>query len=129
MNIIQTRELRKNMTDAEKKLWSLLRNRQFEGLKFRRQHAIGKYIVDFICFEKKIVIEVDGSQHLENRIYDANRTEWLQKQDFKVIRFWNNDVLNEIEVVLDKLYEKIKNSPSPFISILGCHADYDKCFK
>ena len=113
MNIIRTRELRKNMTDAEKKLWSLLRNRQFEGLKFRRQHAIGKYIVDFICFEKKIVIEVDGSQHLENKIYDANRTEWLQKQDFKVIRFWNNDVLNEIEVVLDKLYEKIKNSPSP----------------
>ena len=102
MNIIRARELRKNMTDAERQLWNHLRNRQLGGLKFRRQHPIGKYVVDFVCFEKKIVIEVDGSQHLENRIYDAERTEWLEKQGFKVIRVWNNDVLNEIEAVLEE---------------------------
>jgi len=68
------------MTDAEKKLWSNLRNGQLKGLKFRRQHVIGQYIVDFICFEKKIVIEVDGSQHFENTTYDSKRTEWLEKQ-------------------------------------------------
>ncbi len=113
MNIIRARELRKNMTDAERKLWNHLRNRQLGGLKFRRQHPIGKYVVDFVCFEKKIVIEVDGSQHLENRIYDAERTEWLEKQGFKVIRVWNNDVLNEIEVVLEELYEEIINYTSP----------------
>jgi len=68
------------MTDAEKKLWSNLRNRQLKGLKFRRQHVIGQYIVDFICFEKKIVIEVDGSQHFENTTYDSKRTELLKKK-------------------------------------------------
>lgn len=113
MKIIRARELRKNMTDAERKLWNHLRNRQLGDLKFRRQHPIGKYVVDFVCFEKKIVIEVDGSQHLENRIYDAERTEWLQKQGFKVIRVWNNDVLNEIEAVLEELYEEIINYTSP----------------
>ncbi len=123
MNIIRARELRKNMTDAERKLWNHLRNRQLGGLKFRRQHPIGKYVVDFVCFEKKIVIEVDGSQHLENRIYDAERTEWLEKQGFKVIRVWNNDVLNEIEVVLEELYEEIINYTSPFISILVSNVD------
>lgn len=101
------------MTDAERKLWNHLRNRQLGGLKFRRQHPIGKYVVDFICFEKDIVIEVDGSQHLENRIYDAERTECLEKQGFKVIRIWNNDVLNEIEAVLEELYEEIINYTSP----------------
>ncbi len=74
-------------------------------------------------FWEKIVIEVDGSQHLENRIYDAERTEWLEKQGFKVIRVWNNDVLNEIEVVLEELYEEIINYTSPFISILVSNVD------
>lgn len=113
MNINRSRELRKNMTDAEKKLWYHLRNRQFEGLKFRRQHQIRNYIVDFICLEKKIVIEVDGSQHIENTTYDSKRTKWLERQGFKVIRVWNNNVLNQIEFVLDMLYQEIQNSPSP----------------
>jgi len=92
-------ELRKKLTSAERKLWSVIRNDQL-GVNFRRQHAIGIYIPDFVCIEKKLIIELDGSQHLEQREYDEERTKYLETQGYKVMRFWNNDVMNNIEGVI-----------------------------
>lgn len=89
------RKLRKELTPAERKLWAVIRNDQL-GVNFRRQHAIGKYIPDFACIKKKLIIELDGSQHIEQAEYDAQRTEFLQSQGYKVIRFWNNEVMNDI---------------------------------
>jgi very-short-patch-repair endonuclease len=92
-------ELRKELTPAERKLWSRIRNDQL-GVNFRRQHGIGNYIPDFVCIEKKLIIELDGSQHLEQEEYDTERTKYLESQGYKVIRFWNNDVMNNIEGVI-----------------------------
>ncbi len=92
-------ELRKELTPAEGKLWSRIRNDQL-GVNFRRQHAIGNYIPDFCSPKAKLVIELDGSQHLEQEEYDKKRTEYLESQGYKVIRFWNNDVMNNIEGVI-----------------------------
>jgi very-short-patch-repair endonuclease len=91
-------ELRKEPTPAESKLWTYLRNDRL-GITFRRQHAIGHYIVDFSAPGKKLIIELDGSQHLEQAEYDAERTKYLESQGYKVIRFWNDDVLDNIEGV------------------------------
>ncbi len=97
-------ELRKEPTPAERKLWAIIRNDQL-GVSFRRQHAIGKYIPDFVCIEKKLIIELDGSQHLEQEEYDNERTKYLESLGYKVIRFWNNDVMNNIDgVILAILY-------------------------
>jgi very-short-patch-repair endonuclease len=87
------RQLRKNMTDAECALWRLLRQRQINGLRFRRQVPIDHYIVDFACLEARLVIEVDGGQHFESET-DKRRDAYLQVQGFRVLRFWNNDVLS-----------------------------------
>jgi len=103
------RKLRKNMTDAERLLWSKLRNKQLEA-KFRRQSPIDKYIVDFVCFEKKLIIEVDGSQHLQNE-KDIKRDKWLTDNGFKVLRFWNNEVLKNVDGVLEMISREIKPSP------------------
>ena len=92
-------QLRKDSTPAERKLWAVIRNDQL-GVNFRRQHAIGSYIPDFVCIEKKIIIELDGSQHLEQEEYDKERTKYLESQGYKVIRFWNNDVVKNIEGVI-----------------------------
>ena len=92
-------ELRKELTPAERKLWTVIRNDQL-GFNFRRQHAIGNFIPDFVCIEKKLIIELDGSQHLEQEEYDKERTQYLESQGYKVIRFWNNDVINSIEGVI-----------------------------
>lgn len=104
------RNLRKNMTNQERKFWQIIRNRQFHGYRFLRQYAMGKYIVDFICREKNIIIELDGGQHNEERniIYDKERTDYLRSKGYKVIRFWNNDIDNNIEGVyleLKKAFE------------------------
>ncbi|VAW36089.1 hypothetical protein MNBD_DELTA03-934 [hydrothermal vent metagenome] len=99
--IYRAKLLRNNMTDTERLLWSKIRNRQIYGYKFRRQSPIGRYIVDFICYEKKIIIELDGSQHAAREEYDQQRTVWLESGGYKVIRFWNNDVWQNIEGVLD----------------------------
>jgi very-short-patch-repair endonuclease len=103
-----SKELRKNLTPAEQKLWSALRNDQL-GVNFRRQHAIGPYITDFCCIQKKLVIELDGGQHLEQAQYDAERTQFLQSKGYRVLRFWNNDALNDlngvVSVILDALEE------------------------
>jgi len=99
----KARALRKGSTDAERKLWSLLRNRQLEGFKFRRQYTVGQYIADFICTEKGLIVEVDGGQHVDNREQDAERTQWLVSQGYKVIRFWNDQVLKEPMAICEEV--------------------------
>jgi very-short-patch-repair endonuclease len=97
------RNLRKRSTNAEKLLWKHLRSKQLEGLKFRRQQPSGNYVVDFVCFEKQIIIEVDGGQHSIEKGKDSKRDKWLGDQGFKVLRFWNNEVLGNINGVLEAL--------------------------
>jgi very-short-patch-repair endonuclease len=92
-------ELRKEPTSAERKLWAVIRNDRL-GVNFRRQHAIGNYIPDFVCIQKKLIIELDGSQHLEQEEYDRKRTIELKSLGYEVIRFWNNDVMNNIDGVI-----------------------------
>ena len=96
----RAKELRRNQTEAEAKLWSYLRNHQLNNVGFRRQHAIGNCIVDFCAPRRKLIIELDGGQHLEQEEYDAQRTEFLESRGYKVLRFWNNDVLKNIEDVI-----------------------------
>ena len=102
---IQTKAkaLRRRQTDAERLLWRHLRDRRFAGYKFRRQVSIGNYIADFVCLRYMLIIEVDGGQHLEQQEYDDIRTCYLESLGFKVIRFWNNDVLGNLADVLDAL--------------------------
>jgi len=96
------RKLRKQLTPAERKLWAVIRNDQL-GVNFRRQHAIGKYIPDFVCIKKKLIIELDGSQHIDQQEYDAERTKFLESQGYKVIRFWNNAVMNDLNGVISNI--------------------------
>lgn len=103
--------LRKRLTDTEQVLWKYLRAKQIEGLKFRRQEPIGNYIVDFICYEKRIIIEVDGGQHSVNKEKDNKRDKWFKEQGFKVLRFWDNEVLTNIEGVLEVLRDNCLNHP------------------
>jgi very-short-patch-repair endonuclease len=97
----RARELRRNPTDTERKLWHRIRDKQIENFRFRRQRPIGKYIVDFICLEANLVIELDGGQHVEQLQYDAERTKYLSAQGLHVLRYWNNDVMQNIEGVLE----------------------------
>ncbi|HEX5056930.1 MAG TPA: DUF559 domain-containing protein [Gammaproteobacteria bacterium] len=101
------RVLRKNQPDAERKLWSALGNQQLKNSKFRRQYWIRPYIVDFICLEKNLVLEIDGSQHLEKTSKDNERTEFLEKHGFRVLRFPNNEILKEFDAVLERIYEHL----------------------
>jgi very-short-patch-repair endonuclease len=116
MNRLRTRarELRNNATDAERALWRQLRLWQLEGYKFRRQQPLGRFIVDFVCLEKRVVIELDGGQHAEQKEYDAERDAWLQAEGFKVLRFWNNEVLKSIEVIKEEILKTLNNSPYLF---------------
>jgi very-short-patch-repair endonuclease len=90
----RAREMRRDPTDAEKRLWRLLRDRRLGQIKFRRQEQLGRYVVDFVCFEQKLIIELDGGQHAESA-YDAQRDAWLASCGFTVLRFWNNEVLTK----------------------------------
>ena len=103
--ISRARELRRASTSAERKLWSALRGKQLSGLKFRRQHPLPHYIVDFYCHEKQLVVELDGGQHNEvaRTAYDLERTAWLQAQGLRVIRFWNHEVNANLEGILDAI--------------------------
>jgi len=100
-------ELRQNQTEAEAKLWSRLRAHRMAGVQFRCQHAIGNYVVDFCSPRRKIVIELDGSQHLDQAEYDLERTKDLEAKGYRVLRFWNNEVMNEIEAVLNVIWIEI----------------------
>ena len=104
------RGLRRNMTDAEQKLWRHLRHRQLAGHRFRRQCPIGPYIVDFVCLERRLVVEVDGGQHAGSA-RDLRRDGWLGAQGFLVLRFWNNEVLEQIEGVCDMILESLSKPP------------------
>ena len=101
------RKLRINATDAEIKLWSALKNRQLGNFKFRRQSPVGKYVADFICHEKTLIVEVDGGQHMEASRKDDERTAWLVSQGYRVIRFWNDQVLEETEAVLEEILRSL----------------------
>jgi very-short-patch-repair endonuclease len=112
---INARRLRGMQTDAERKLWTRLRSRQFVASKFRRQHPIGPFIVDFCCIERGLVIELDGGQHATQIEPDAQRTLFLRRHGFQVLRFWDNEVLKNIDGVLEQICEGLKE-PSPLPS-------------
>jgi very-short-patch-repair endonuclease len=104
------KDLRKMSTDAERKLWHRLRGQQL-GPKFRRQHPFENYVLDFVCLEHRLVIEVDGSQHAEDQKYDNERTEKLRASGFTVLRFWNNEVLNQTDAVVEAVWSALHPSP------------------
>jgi very-short-patch-repair endonuclease len=101
------RQLRKQLTPAEKKLWVYLRKESL-SVKFRKQHALGNYVVDFCSIKKKLIIEVDGSQHLDQEDYDGARTEYLESLGYRVIRFWNNQVMNDIDGVIREISDALR---------------------
>jgi very-short-patch-repair endonuclease len=103
------RGLHKQMTDAELRLWFHLRRRQLAGFRFRKQHPIGHCVVDFVCMEAVLTIEADGSQHLDSPL-DASRDEWLQSQGFRILRFWNDDVLLRTDQVLATILDFLSSS-------------------
>ena len=110
--------MRRDQTDAERKLWRLLHDRRLDGAKFRRQHPIGSFIVDFCCIGSKLIIELDGDQHAQpaQLIYDQRRTEFLRTQGFTVLRFWNQEVMRDAEQIVGQIYQALRESnaaPSP----------------
>jgi len=107
----RSRKLRRDATDAERKLWSILRNRQLAGYKFRQQVEIDGYIADFLCAERRLIIEVDGGQHTPER--DARRTAYLESQGFRILRFWNHDVLQNLDGVWTTIEEALTTPPHP----------------
>lgn len=101
------------MTDAERRLWYRLRAHRLEGIKFKRQIPIGQYVADFACMDRKLLVEVDGGQHAQSTS-DAERTKWLEDQGFRILRFWNNEVLNETDAVLGVILAAVTAAgPSP----------------
>ncbi len=111
------RQLRRDQTLAETKLWLALRSHQLENIHFRRQHPIGNYIVDFCAPQAKLIIELDGGQHLEQADYDAERTEFLESKGFRVLRFWNSDVMENLDGVMIMILDAVNPDPtlpSPF---------------
>jgi very-short-patch-repair endonuclease len=109
------KQLRRSPTEAENRLWHFLRMHQLDGVHFRRQHALGPYIVDFCSPRYKIIIEIDGGQHLDQEAYDGKRTAFLEAKGYQVLRFWNNEVLQNIDavyqVICNALAEKRKEPP------------------
>jgi very-short-patch-repair endonuclease len=103
---MRARSLRRQMTDAEARPWFALRDRRFSGFKFRRQVPVGPFYADFVCFDARVIVEVDGGQHAESRS-DAARDRWFAANDFLVLRYWNNDVLQNLEGVLTALLETL----------------------
>ena len=97
-------QLRHNTTDAENHLWYFLRAKRFKGYKFRRQHMIYPFVVDFVCIQKKLIIELDGSQHVDQITYDEKRTAFLQGKGYHVLRFWNDAIFLETEAVLETIF-------------------------
>ncbi len=104
------RILRANATEAEQKLWSRLRKRQLYGFQFRRQYSIGPYFVDFFCLKAKLVVEVDGSQHADQKEQDERRSEFLRVNGHRVLRFWNFEVMSEIDSVVERIAEVLRKT-------------------
>ena len=109
---MHAKSLRSGMTDAERRLWARIRLEQL-GVKFRRQHPLGPYVLDFACLEPKLVVEVDGSQHLDQQPYDERRTAWLMAHGFPVLRFWANEVLSETDADVARIIEHLAEQPAP----------------
>jgi very-short-patch-repair endonuclease len=107
------RQLRRNSTDAERRLWYRLRNYQIGKAKFRRQAPIGRYIADFVCFENGLIVELDGSQHIDRASEDEERTDWLNSQGFRVMRFWNHQIFEELDSILEAIGLELQNPPHP----------------
>lgn len=108
------RDLRRNLTSQERKLWRYLRSRRFGDFKFRRQHPVGSYILDFACCSARVVVELDGGQHDLAVAYDSRRTSWLESQGWTVLRFWNNEIDCNEEAVLEIILQELNRlSPHP----------------
>ena len=116
-SLVQTaRELRGNATDAERLLWRFVRNRHPSGYRFRRQVPLGPYVADFVCLRARLILEIDGGQHNESLLDDLERTQYFARHGFRVIRFWNNEVLQQTEAVLESILEALIQAcphPSP----------------
>ena len=111
---VRARSLRETPTDAESLLWSHLRDRRMADHKFRRQRPIGPYFADFACLEAKLIVELDGGQHVEAAAYDENRTRFMQAQGYRVLRFWNNEVLTQTQAVRERILQALQeDSPHP----------------
>jgi very-short-patch-repair endonuclease len=113
-NLDRARDLRYNQTEAEDIVWRQLRNRRFVGFKFRRQVPLGAYIVDFVCFSQRFILELDGGQHNEvkQKEYDDQRDQWLKSQGFNVVRIWNNHVYSDWEAVEEMIWRELHKSAS-----------------
>ena len=107
------RALRSSATDAERKLWQHLRGRQMQGFKFRRQLPIAGYIADFACIEARLVVELDGSQHVDQHAHDLERSRKMAVNGYRVLRFWNHDVLLDTAAVLDDIHRQLQPLPNP----------------
>ena len=107
------KELRTHQTESEQRLWYHLRANRFMGFKFKRQKPIGHYIVDFVCMERHLIIEIDGGQHADQVEYDQHRDAWLRSQGFTILRFWNNEVQGQLEGVLEQIRCTLSPGPSP----------------
>jgi very-short-patch-repair endonuclease len=110
---LNAQELRRNLTEVEAFLWNRLRAHRLDGIHFRRQHAIGRYVADFCAPLVKLIVEVDGSHHLDQTEYDLQRTTYFEAQGYRVLRFWNHEVMNQIEVVLDVIAYEARREPPP----------------
>ena len=113
MTTKKARALRSSLTDAERKLWSRLRMRQIHGFKFRRQRPIGPYVVDFVCLERHLIIEVDGGHHVQRAAQDARRDEYLSGLGFRALRFWDNSVLKETGAVVEVIVQALEDEGDP----------------
>ena len=107
LSVIRARDLRRNLTDVEKILWYWLRRKNIHNARFRKQAPLGKYIVDFVCYDPKLIIELDGGQHSLQHSYDKKRDAWLEGEGFEVMRFWNNEVVENVEGVLGAVMERL----------------------
>lgn len=112
MSVRIARRLRRDMTDTERKLWAKLRNRQLENVKFRRQHPLGPYVLDFYAEDHRLAVELDGSQHTPEG--DAARTAWLMARGCRVIRFWNHEVLQQLDDVLEAIRQAVLLPTPPY---------------
>jgi len=107
------RKLRNNPTEAERRLWSRLRRKQTDGHRFRRQVPLGPYVADFVCFDARLIVEADGGQHADRVAHDSERTVWLEAQGYRVLRFWNNDVLSNTDGVIESIRVALGIHPPP----------------
>lgn len=111
--LLNAKKLRANQTEAEQRLWYHLRAHRFMDLKFKRQKPMGCYIVDFVCVEQQLIIEINGGQHAEQTGYDQHRDAWLRSQGYTVLRFWNHEVMQQLEGVLEQIRNAVALSPGP----------------